>query len=295
MEKRVSMTTSQPARSELRQSDEKNLPFIEGEVFYCKKILGNATLDVLHPNNTYIPLEGHTVKIRDARPIRGELDLDKQGFVLIDHKSALSHLRDVQALDEPYHKEHLGIIADLSGADLVLPHLALYVRFAAKIGAPGSNETMLPAVYLHLDYSEKSFLETVEFVLAKAGMAGKKYRRAAMFQTWRAVSEPPQDFPLTLTDGRSPKPGNTVILDSIIGPPDITGNIVETLLGTWSETDEWYYFSNMRESELLVFKGFDTAYGHTQNVLHTSFDARAAQKNSKPRESIEARFIALWE
>jgi hypothetical protein len=56
----------------------------------------------------------------------------------------------------------------------------------------------------------------------------------------------------------------------------------------------WYYFSDMTEDELLVFKGFDTRFGDRQSVWHVSFDTLAQVPNAKPRESIECRFLAFW-
>lgn len=265
---------------------------IRGAVNYSQAIEGHATQDVPNPENTRIPLETHLVDIHDARAV--DTHLDTFGFTLVEHKSRVSHLRSTEELFEPYHAELIGLVSELSGADLVLPHLAMYVRFANKQGTPQGKETNLPSTYVHMDFSEKSFFENANWVLDKAGLPRTKYRRIALFQTWRAVSPPPQDFPLALTDARTPTPGNTVILDNVIGPRDVDGNVVETLLGCRSPTDTWYYFPNLVEDELLVFKGFDSAAGDQANVLHTSFDCRAAVPGAKPRESIEARFFAYW-
>jgi hypothetical protein len=153
---------------------------------------------------------------------------------------------------------------------------------------------MLPAGYAHLDFTRKALLENADLVLDKAGLPRKNYRRIALYQTWRAVSEPPQDYPLALMDGRSPEPGHVVILDNIIGPREIPGNISETQLAIAGKSDEWYYFSNMREDELLLWKGFDTDLGDRLNVFHTGFNDTANRPNAKPRESIEARVFAYW-
>jgi hypothetical protein len=234
------------------------------------------------------------VKIKDARPIRHELSLDEQGFVLIDHASAVSHLRDKKAMEATYNEELKKLIMEVSGADLVLPYLQLFVRFSKNAKVKTKDETERPSADVHLDFTSKSFWDNAGWVQDSAGVQRKPYRRVALYQTWRAVSEPPQDFPLALVDSRSVTPGNTVVMDNIIGPRDVVGNVVETRLAKFGRNDSWYYFSNMREQELILFKGFDSATEDTLNVLHTSFENNDTP-NTIPRESIEARFFAYWE
>jgi hypothetical protein len=145
-----------------------------------------------------------------------------------------------------------------------------------------------------LDFTSKSFWDNVGWVQDAAGLTRKKYRRVALYQTWRAVSEPPQDFPLCLTDSMSVIPGNTVIMDNIIGPRDVVGNVVETRLAKQGPHDSWYYFSNMRANELILFMGFDSDRENDVNVLHTSFENKDTL-GTVARESIEARFFVFWE
>lgn len=270
-----------------------NLPFIQATMNYCRPISGHAVQDVLNPELTYIPLEAHEVRISDARPIRAETGLDSYGFTLLDHRSGVSHMRDTAALEKPYYDEQIDLISKICGADVVLPLSGVYVRFSPKMAIPGANETNLPAGYVHMDYTEVGLRSAAKLALEKAGLPPKDYRRIVLYQTWRAVSEPPQDFAFALTDGRSPKPGHVVVLDNIIGPREIPGNVTETQLAIASEQDDWYYFSDMREDELLLWKGYDTERGNRLNVLHSGF--QTGLPHAQPRESIEARILAFWE
>jgi hypothetical protein len=72
-------------------ADRRKLPSVSAVVNYSVPIEGHAIQDVLRPENTHIPLESHTVTVRDARSIRDELDLDKEGFVLLDFQSQTLH------------------------------------------------------------------------------------------------------------------------------------------------------------------------------------------------------------
>jgi hypothetical protein len=58
---------------------------------------------------------------------------------------------------------------------------------------------------------------------------------------------------------------------------------------------EWYYMSEMRPDELVVFKGYDTKQDKPGwRCPHTAFRLRGS-KGEEPRESIEARIVCFWE
>jgi hypothetical protein len=276
------------------EREDSELPFVMGTVSYCADI-PRASAYVVTPEKNNRPLVATRVKIRDARPIRGELDLDKHGFMLINHKSSVTHLRTPQEIDATYHKEVGKLIGEISGADFVLPYRK-YMQLRLSQRAPGENgnEFTRPAGFVHMDFTQKSFADFARWVQEAEGVTPGAYSRVVFYQTWRALSPPPQDFPLAVTDGRSVKPGNYVVMDNYITADARGDDVVETRLGKADPEDRWFYFSDMRVDELLVFKGNDTRFGDTQSVLHTGFDNTANEPNATPRESLEARFFAFW-
>src|SRR5690606_27281121 len=105
---------------------------------YCDEV-ELAVNDVAHPENTYLPITFHVVKIRDARPIREELDLDREGFVLVDHPTELARLRTIEELAAAGYLEQLGdVVAGLSGADRILPYRS-HLQVRRSPNAPGEN------------------------------------------------------------------------------------------------------------------------------------------------------------
>src|SRR5579872_5428935 len=104
-----------------RAHAEVQLPSVEAYLNFSQNI-PRARSSVTDPSQTYRPLEAHKVTIRDARPIRGQLDLDREGFVLLDHASSVSHLREAKQLEGTYHDEIGAVIKKVSGADYVLPY-----------------------------------------------------------------------------------------------------------------------------------------------------------------------------
>ena len=126
-----------------------------------------------------------------------------------------------------------------------------------------------------------------------AGLKMRPYRRIVAYQTWRALSEPPQDFPLALTDSRSVEPGQYVVMENITGPREQLGAVGDSRMAL-PGNHTWYYFSGLTSREVIVFKGYDTANPEGLNVYHASFDNRRAEPNAHPRASIETRMLAFW-
>ncbi|MDN7184453.1 hypothetical protein M0D69_41860 [Caballeronia sp. SEWSISQ10-4 2] len=272
---------------------EIHLPSVEAYMNFSQNI-PRARSNVLDPSQTYRPLEAHKVTIHDARPIRGQLDLDKEGFILVDHVSSVSHLRDARQLEGTYHDEIKEVIKKISGADYVLPYRT-YCQVRLSQRAPGENgdDTTRPAGFVHADVTQRTFHDWAKWVQEDEKIKVPPYKRVVMYNTWRAVSKPPQDFPLALTDGFSIKPGKCVIMDNVTSM-EAEGHTVETRLGLYDPDDKWYYFSNMREEELLIFKGYDTKFNDDQTVWHSSFNNTEIHPDATPRESLEARFFAFW-
>lgn len=255
---------------------------------------GDFPRDLSNDDRDY-PGDWQLTKVRDARPIRDRLDLDEEGFILVDYPTRYGDLRHVAALEQPYHAEHLGLVERLSGADLVIPYRPyLQVRMSPRKTVPGVTDSIdnaRPAPFPHADINGRTFLNWTRAAREDEGVEVRPFQRAAMYQTWRAVSEPPQDYPLALTDGRSVKPGHYVLMDSV-GEGRDEG--VQTRMALHDPDQLWYYFSNMTKDELLVFKGFDTQFEDRQSVWHVSFDTQDQFPHARPRESIECRFLAFW-
>ena len=274
--------------------DDTALPSVTALVNYCEDI-PRAYANVADPSKDIRPLKPHEVVIRDARTINDRLDLDVQGFRLFAHKSSVSHLRAAAALQETYHKEVGDFIKRLSGADIVLPYRAYcQVRMSRRGEKDGKgNDTTRPAGFIHSDVTLRTFENWAHWVQDAEGVTVPDWTRCVMYNTWRAVSKPPQDYPLAVVDARSHKPGKYVVMDNDVGL-DSAEHYVETRLGLYDPEDRWYYFSNMRDNELLVFKGYDSQFGDAQTVMHTGFDNTTLHPTATPRESIEGRFFAYW-
>jgi len=250
-------------------------------------------IDVRDFSRTNMRFTPHTMPVRDAREVADALSLEREGFVLAEHRSAVAGSRDLELLGRDYHAEMQDMLKQFTGARDVLPQrTGLLIRFGERSTAQGSAK---PARFAHLDYTTEWAHRFVDLVTGWERVSLEPYRRFAIYQTWRATSTPPQDNTLAICDGRSVGDGDTVEFDVTIGPEEIPGNTFVSRVVRHSDGHKWYYFPRLRRDEVIVFKAFDSDTPDALNAAHTAFDDPDAPADAEPRASIEARFIAFFD
>ena len=271
---------------------ESELRSVSATINYTRPIAARLRIDVRDFSRTNMQFEPHVVQIRDARGIQQRLSLDREGFALVPHESAVAVSRDLELLGRDYHAEMIELVKTLIGARDVLPQrTGLLLRF----GERSQERGVKPARFAHLDYTTPWAHRFVALVADWERFEPKPYRRFAIYQTWRATSEPPQDNTLALCDGRSVQSAETMEFDVTIGPEDVAGNRFVARACRYSDAHRWHYFSSLTRDEVIVFKAFDSAAPDALNVAHTAFDHPSAPPSAVPRSSIEARFVAFFD
>src|SRR5262249_38137462 len=71
----------------------------------------------LHSNAVYEP---HCVMIRDMRPVAEHMSLDREGFALATHPSAVADFYDEDQLRDAYYPEAEHLVARATGAGRVV-------------------------------------------------------------------------------------------------------------------------------------------------------------------------------
>ncbi|WP_377828077.1 CmcJ/NvfI family oxidoreductase [Bradyrhizobium lupini] len=226
-----------------------------------------------------------------------ELSLDREGFTLVQHTTSCADERDPEILRNSYLNEMVAFIKDYFNASWVVPKGdAIFVRRAGLPVIPGTDVTAVPGVRAatvggaHIDYTAIAGPMLAARENQLRGIPIRSYSRLMIINTWRAVSQPPQDNSLALCDSSS-------VLDTDILVDDYTdkesGFTWKAGLPRYSALHRWYYFADMTPDELIMFKGYDTAQNY--NVVHAGFDNRRAYPNASIRESIEARFYVYYD
>jgi hypothetical protein len=130
------------------------------------------------------------------------------------------------------------------------------------------------------------------------------FRRFMAINLWRAFSDPPQDWPLALCDGRSVDPHEGVPnpmlrVDALPDPDTIPERLPddaarpEGFVFRFNPLHRWYYLPNMTRDEVLLLKLFDSDQSGAWRVPHASFADHSAAY-AIPRESIEIRTVAYF-
>jgi hypothetical protein len=292
-------TTMEKTITQKSMIDVSNLPFIDTKMIYGKAIEGVDTYlyDTISPELTNLVHERRDAKVHDARSIRDQLSYQDNGFELRNHHSASAARGNDPRVEDPafleelkndYLAEMTEFIKSISGSPYVFPQpIGFFVRHGAKSPIKTAQR---PAGLPHIDFTKESALTKAELV-RQTHIPDKQFRSFAIYQTWRAISVPPQDNSLCFCDGRLELEKDKRIVESVMGPRDEPGTVFHMDMVLHNPAQQWMYFSDLTEDEVLVFQGYDMR--SPRPILHTSFNTGI--EGASPRVSIEARHYAFFE
>jgi hypothetical protein len=275
---------------------------VRAEVNYVRNppAAGDAVLEFVteaEERSTMQTRPGRPVRIVDTRGV--PTDLDIEGFVLVDHVSAVADFDLIQAdpvVDQQYIDETSELLATVTGAARVFMLGGGKKRFgegATEKLAPLSNAK--PARYAHADNTDTSAVGLVELVAQFVDdLELDDHPRWALYNLWRAVTPPPQDFPLAVCDARTVASGDEITVAAVTEEHgfdirhDTTGYL-------YNPAHEWHYFRDMTRDEVLVFKAHDTDSQRAGRVPHTAFTDPGCPPGVPTRASVEMRGLALFD
>jgi len=227
------------------------------------------------------------VSIQNGRLLAGRFSLDENGFIFVEHKTAVLDFFDARQLESVYYPEVERLIKTVSGASRVV-----VFDHTLRSGDESEREARLirePVLSAHNDYTEWSGPQRVRDLLPEeAGTLLK--RRFAIIQVWRAINKPIQANPLALADARS-----VALEDLMVAERRYPHRVGQTYRLRYNPAHRWFYFPEMRRDEALVFKVFDSETdGRARFTPHTSFRDPGSPPDAPPRQSIEARALAFF-
>jgi hypothetical protein len=234
------------------------------------------------------------VSVLDARPIRDQLSLDEQGFVLVDHPTAVKDFWNDEEVRAVYYPEAERLIAGQTGArKVVIFDHTLRRRQDERPPLDGSRRAggpREPVGRVHADFTDASSPKRAQWVLgddADPLLTG----RFAIINVWRPINkEPLLDAPLAVADARSIAPGDLVPSDLVY-----RDRVGETYSVLHNPDHKWFYFPRQTSSEALLFKNFDSATdGYARVSPHTAFEDPQTPAGAPPRESIELRAFVFY-
>ncbi|HSU77070.1 MAG TPA: CmcJ/NvfI family oxidoreductase [Burkholderiales bacterium] len=267
---------------------------MQADITYTRDTGEKLVNETFGPNNirrrTSGTEERHRVEIANGREAR-DLALDANGFVLLEHRSAVRDFFDADELKRVYYPEVVALIQRVSGASRVV-----VFDHTLRSGSEDEREAKLirePVLSAHNDYTEWSGPQRVRDLMG-AEADRLLERRFAIVQVWRAAyanaADPIRSNPLAMADARSVAPD-----DLLVAERRYPGRVGQTYRLKYSPRHRWFYFPEMRRDEAIVFKVYDSAKdGRARFTPHTSFEDPTTPPGAPPRQSIEARALAFF-
>ena len=227
------------------------------------------------------------MQIHNGREIAKELTLERNGFVFVEHKTAMKNFFDAEELKRVYYPEVIDLIKRESGAKRVV-----VFDHTLRSGNEDEREEKLirePVLSAHNDYTEWSGPNRVRELMGDEAEELLK-RRFAIIQVWRAINQPIQSNPLAMADA-----GSIAFEDLLIAERRYPNRVGQTYRLKHNPNHKWFYFPRMARDEALVFTVYDSEKdGRARFTAHTSFDDPTTPPGAPPRQSIEARALAFF-
>lgn len=231
--------------------------------------------------------EGRIVPIQNARAMTSEFSLDREGFLLVEHETAVTDFFDEEQVHRVYYPEIEQLVRELTGAARVL--MFDHTLRAEESQVRVEKKVREPVQTVHNDYTEWSGPKRVRDLLAAEADELLK-NRFAVIQVWRPIRLPVRTAPLAIADAQSMDPD-----DFVPNKRRYADRIGETYRVKYNPRHRWFYFPEMRRDEALVFKCYDSEKdGRARFTAHSSFDDPNSPAGAPKRESIEARLLAFF-
>jgi len=231
--------------------------------------------------------EERVVALHDGRAA-GPLALDRAGFVLLHHDSAVADFYDDAEIARVYTPEIEALVKAATGAVRVL--VFDYTRRSDSQATQAARKIRDPASIVHNDYTERSAPRRLRDLLPAAEAERLLKGRVAVVNVWRPIRGPVTTTPLALCDAASVAPG-----DLVASERRAKGRVGEIQQALYNPAHRWYWFPDMRPDEAVLIKTYDSATdGRARYTLHTAFRNPTAAPDAAPRESIEARCFVFF-
>jgi hypothetical protein len=249
----------------------------------------NYTFDpppgVPRSNSTH---EAHTMAVHDARAVASDISLDREGFAVLHHQSAVKDFWDEDEVRRVYYPEVQRVLAEATGASKVYIFDHTLRRRVRGVDDRAAGTPRQPATRVHVDHTATSGPQRVRDFFgdeAEELLRG----RVQVINVWRPIRGPLRDAPLAVCDAGSVAPEDLVPSDLVY-----QNRVGETYGVTYNPAHRWFYVPDMQPDEALLLKCFDSATdGRARFAPHTAFDDPTAPEDALPRESIEIRTLVF--
>jgi len=247
------------------------------------------------PDFTRLPVTGQPVTVSNMRAAGGGFCLDREGFTVAPAPTEVRDFHDRDEVRRTYVAEARELVRSLTGCAATALLNSPVVRVSGRAGPRPAGATFT-GDFAHADFSAAAAAAMLRRNLppgeAEARLRGPGF---AVFNVWRAFSGPPQDVPLALCDARSVAPQDKQYCE--ITMKSAAGDLLtwENITYYHNQAHRWWYCPDMTRDEAYVFRSYDSAPGHAEQVPHSAFVNESCPASAPPRASVEVRVFAFYE
>jgi hypothetical protein len=241
-------------------------------------------------DKSYWPADDHTMTLTDMRPLQHELTIDRNGFALLNHRTAVKNFFDTDEVTKVFYPEVIELAKKLNGA----VH-AIAFGPVPRSDDPKISQSRAPAFGAHVDYGRRTVIDQVRTAMGNDKDADYWIqKRMVLMNFWRPITTVYRT-PLALCDASS-------VLPEDLHESEIRGGLDDPnrppLFGfnlSYNPKHRWYYVPQMRPDEVFAFKLYDSDSSRPQWTGHTAFADPDSNENSPPRQSMEIRTVSFIE
>jgi hypothetical protein len=216
------------------------------------------------------------------------LSLDKEGFQLVRHETAVQDFYDRAEVEKSYYPEIEALLKEATGAEkvVVFDHQVRNIELSKQ----GERDAREYVHTVHNDYTTKSGPRRVRDHLPAAEAEERLRYRFAEVNVWRPIRGPIESTPLAVCDAQSIDPADFVRADFLYR--DKVGEVYRL---TYNPEHRWFYFPHLARNEAILLKCYDSKEdGRARFSAHSAFDDPTSAPDAAPRESIEVRALVFW-
>ena len=269
---------------------------VQGEVSYFGDAPEKPTFHAQDHDRDNWRADLRTLSFHDARGWSTPPSLDREGFCLAPHKTAIRDFTNRDEVRAGYAPELEELLREVTGAKRVLGFPFGHMRFSKRSSNYKTGANSQPAHFPHVDCTPRTahgLVESKVFGIAKAELEPGEI--LVGYNIWRVISDPPQDAPLAVCDVRSVAREDLIEADGVYDygePPWMTS---EAYLVRHNPAHRWAYFSNMRPDEALVFRTYGNEPQWIAGAPHVAFEDPTCPPEAAARVSVEAHAYAIFD
>jgi hypothetical protein len=266
---------------------------VRARISYTGQMNQKPRYHAMDPSRDVHVLDSRIVEISVAR--REQARLEREGFQLVAHSSAVRNFLDNEELERVYFREACDLTMRVTGARAAAVAASPFVRFGERSSQSGQLRNSRPARFVHIDYGDARGKALAEQVFSTLADRSWRYGRFVHYNIWRVLTPPPQDVPLAVCDARSLAREDLIEALAVFDFPGVPERTAESYVVRYNPAHRWHYFRDMTPDEALIFVTNESDPARPHHVPHVAFDDPTCPPRATPRSSIEIRVVAYFE